>query len=201
MSELLRKWWKLIATATLFVILVFAIRGYIEREKQLAEMNAKIAASEELNKKLQENNQQLQGIIEQVRADANRRLLAIQKQREAVKTPEQAIKVVQQSTPLADAKLQTLPDAPSVLSQADAKKLADFALEMQQMRVELEAVKLENQNSKQLLANKDEQIKILTKERDEAIKTVKGGSFWRRTAKAGKFVLAGIGIGLTLGKL
>jgi hypothetical protein len=45
------------------------------------------------------------------------------------------------------------------------------------------------------LANDDQQIKQLTQERDIAVKTAKGGSFWQRTRKIVKYVGIGIVIG------
>jgi hypothetical protein len=49
------------------------------------------------------------------------------------------------------------------------------------------------------LANDDQQIKQLTQERDIAVKTAKGGSFWQRTRKIAKYVGIGIVVGVAAG--
>jgi hypothetical protein len=49
------------------------------------------------------------------------------------------------------------------------------------------------------LANDEQQIKQLTTERDLAVKTAKGGSFWQRTRKAAKYVAIGVGVGIVVG--
>ena len=74
---------------------------------------------------------------------------------------------------------QPLPDA--VVPQADIKPLLDFSAECAECKLKL--------------ASDETQIKQLEGERDSALKTAKGGSFWQRTRKVAKYVGIGILIG------
>lgn len=116
----------------------------------------------------------------------------------AVKTPAQAIRAIPAVIPLPlpitfnpvlPAKPGQLPEAPSAnIPAADLKPLYDFGIACQECKATLATMKADR---------KDDAVKLaaVTKERDDAIATVKGGTKWtrfKRAAKiAGVFVVVG----------
>jgi hypothetical protein len=81
---------------------------------------------------------------------------------------------VQQTAPITST---TLPDAPvATLTLKNEQDLASFALSCKECNDKLTALQQQD-------ANKDAQIKDLTQQRDEAIKTAKGGSLLKRFSR------------------
>lgn len=78
---------------------------------------------------------------------------------------------------------QSLQDA--VIPKADIQPLLNFSSECAVCKLKL--------------ASDETQIKQLEGERDSALQTAKGGSFWRRTKSAAKFIGIGVAIGVTVG--
>jgi hypothetical protein len=74
---------------------------------------------------------------------------------------------------------KSLPDA--VVPNVDIQPLLNFSSECSQCKLKL--------------ASDETQIKQLEGERDSALRTAKGGSFWQRTRKVAKYVGIGIIIG------
>lgn len=78
-----------------------------------------------------------------------------------------------------------VPDGSAVVPPADVKPLLDTLTECAVCKLKL--------------ASDEKQIVQLTSERDSAVKTAKGGSFWRRTRTAAKFIAIGVGVGVVVG--
>jgi hypothetical protein len=70
----------------------------------------------------------------------------------------------------------------------DLKPLYDFALDCKSCRAKLAA-------SQDDLADEKVKTAALTKERNAALKAAKGGSLWRRTARAAKWLVVGAVLG------
>ena len=87
------------------------------------------------------------------------------------------------------------PSAPTgaFIPSADLKPLYDFALDCQACQAKLSAA----QND---LADERQKTAALTKERDDALRVAKGGSAWRRVARAAKWFVIGAAAGAIAAK-
>lgn len=81
------------------------------------------------------------------------------------------------------------PPSQALLATADLKPLYDFALDCQACQAKLTAAQGD-------LSDERAKTALLTKERDEALRTAKGGSALRRAARAAKWFLIGAAAGL-----
>lgn len=85
------------------------------------------------------------------------------------------------------------PQARAVIPAADLRPLYDFALDCQACQAKLSTAQSD-------LADEKTKTAALTKERDDALRVVKGGSIWRRTARAAKWFLLGAAAGALAAK-
>ena len=86
-------------------------------------------------------------------------------------------------------------DAPSqaLIPRADLKPLYHFTLDCQACQARLSVAQSD-------LADEKAKTAALTKERDEALRVAKGGSAWRRVARAAKWALLGAAAGAIASK-
>jgi hypothetical protein len=82
----------------------------------------------------------------------------------------------------------TAPEPQAVIPSADLKPLYDFALDCKACQAKLTAAQSD-------LADEKTKTATLTKERDEAVRTAKGGSSIQRFARAAKWLLIGAAAG------
>jgi hypothetical protein len=82
----------------------------------------------------------------------------------------------------------TAPEPQAVIPSADLKPLYDFALDCKACQSKLTAAQSD-------LADEKSKTATLTKERDEAVRTAKGGSTLQRFARAAKWLLIGAAVG------
>jgi type II secretory pathway pseudopilin PulG len=80
------------------------------------------------------------------------------------------------------------PEPQAVIPSADLKPLYDFALDCKACQAKLTAAQSD-------LADEKTKTATLTKERDEAVRTAKGGSALQRFARAAKWLLIGAAAG------
>ena len=85
------------------------------------------------------------------------------------------------------------PPVGAVIPDVDLKPLYDFALDCQACQAKLSAA----QND---LADERQKTVALTKERDDAVRIAKGGSAWRRVARAAKWFFIGAAVGAIAAK-
>ena len=85
------------------------------------------------------------------------------------------------------------PPAGALIPSADLKPLYDFALDCQACQAKLSAA----QND---LIDERQKSAALTKERDDALRIAKGGSAWRRVARAAKWFFIGAAAGAALSR-
>lgn len=136
---------------------------------------------------------------EQDRAEQLRDTLQqIESLKRAVQTPQQVIKEIPQFLPQLPVPIHVeqppaepgKPQPPPVVTipPEDLKTLYDFSADCAACKAERAALKA---------TATDERAKMdaLTRERDAAMKAAKGGSFWRRTARAAKWLAIGIAVG------
>ena len=90
----------------------------------------------------------------------------------------------------AQASSSTAKDTPvqATLPTADLKPLYDFAIDCKACQAKLTAAQRD-------LADEQAKATILTKERDAAVRTAKGGSALRRMARAAKWLAIGVAFG------
>jgi hypothetical protein len=82
----------------------------------------------------------------------------------------------------------TAPEPQAVIPAADLRPLYDFALDCKACQAKISAAQSD-------LADEKSKSAILTKERDEAVRTAKGGSTLQRFARAAKWLLIGAAAG------
>jgi hypothetical protein len=97
-------------------------------------------------------------------------------------------KATMSGTPRNSATKPAAPEPKAVIPAADLKPLYDFALDCKACQSKLTAAQSD-------LADEKSKTVTLTKERDEAIRTAKGGSALQRFARAAKWLLIGAAAG------
>jgi hypothetical protein len=88
----------------------------------------------------------------------------------------------------AQSKKPPAPEPQAVIPSADLKPLYDFALDCKVCQAKLTTAQSD-------LADEKTKTSTLTKERDEAVRTAKGGSTLQRAARAAKWLLIGAAAG------
>jgi hypothetical protein len=140
-------------------------------------------------------------------ADLLRTLASLAAQKRDVQTPAQILQALPQQIPLPQpivvavpptnpstdspqnsAAKPTPPEPQAVIPSADLKPLYDFALDCKACQAKLTAAQSD-------LADEKTKTATLTKERDDAIRTAKGGSTLQRIARAAKWLLIGAAAG------
>lgn len=81
----------------------------------------------------------------------------------------------------------------AVIPGVDLKPLYDFALDCQACQAKLSAAQSD-------LIDERQKTTALTKERDDAVRIAKGGSAWRRVARAAKWFFIGAAVGAIAAK-
>src|SRR5215831_7495940 len=81
----------------------------------------------------------------------------------------------------------------AIIPAADLKPLYDFTLDCQACQAKLSAAQGD-------LADERQKAAALTKERDDALRVVKGGRTWQRVGRAAKWFLIGAAVGAVLAK-
>jgi len=85
------------------------------------------------------------------------------------------------------------PPAGAIIPAVDLKPLYDFTLDCQACQARLSAAQGD-------LADERQKTAALTKERDDALRVAKGGSAWRRVARAAKWFLLGAAAGAVVAR-
>jgi hypothetical protein len=107
----------------------------------------------------------------------------------AVSSPAEVSPGLESPALAAPTNQQDLPDAPSAqIPAADLKPLFDFVQDCRSCQAQLAAAK---QNS----ADNAAKLTALTRERDAAVATAKGGTFWQRLRRNALWFVVGAGAG------
>jgi hypothetical protein len=144
---------------------------------------------------------------EQRDASLKQVLASIEKQKVAVRTPQEVVETLQDVLPLptplvveseqTDGKSEKSTDTSSLqvrLPAEDLKPLYDFSLDCKACKAQLAAAQADL---------KDEQVKTAAvgKERDDAVRAAKGGSVLRRVARAAKWFAIWAAMGAAAARL
>lgn len=189
------------------VVLLLVAQAWIRGQNAEAEMKATIAALEQQNKKLAEDNARIEASKKDVDARERAEIREIDRARAELRTAADALKVIRQAIPTAGTTAPAaagLPDAPSavpangvVFNEAEQKDLAQFILTCRQCGVERQALQDRANLDAALLENAKQEAANLRQERDAAVKAVKGGSWIKRVGRQLKVIgCAGAGAGL-----
>jgi hypothetical protein len=178
------------AIATLFLVMFSVIR---DGRQDQAELKVQLKES-------QDRNDLLNLRLEQVASNAAEQLKALEELKKQKPTVQQIVREIPKYIPLTgpvkevpatDDKGVQIPNAPSAglqLNPQQAQELRQFALQCKQTEVELSACS-------ESYKIQGEKLAIAEKDRDTAVKVAKGGSFWKRFKRAGKYIAIGAAIG------
>lgn len=191
---------EVVGIALLAVLLFIGFRSYVESEKAIAAKDATILEVQRQNDSLKSDVSALQGSIQSIRSDMDRRVSALSKQQAAVqKSPEQAASIV--SDKLGVKVDASLPDAPSaVLKTADIQRLASRELSCEICETSLKAQTDIVAKDEQIIKDKDQTIQ---NDRDSIAslqRAAKGGGFLKRAAKITEYVGVAGAVGYAVGR-
>jgi hypothetical protein len=199
------------AAVALLLAGAFAFRSWLEAHDDRTHMQATISAQQQLIAAADQRERQRA-------ADLQATLAQIATLKRQVQTPQQILRDLPQYLPLpqpielaptpsaaggqgtalpgksgsasgSDSSSAAAPAAPvAQIPTADLKPLFDFVQDCRACKVQLDAVRSDL---------KDEQVKsaALAKERDAAVKAVKGGGFWTRVKRNAKWLAIGAILG------
>ena len=168
----------------LAVGLLFASYGYFREHEARITYEAEHAQTVTQIKQLSEQ-------ISSVVATATQAAKADASRQAQVQTPAQVVKAIPQVIQLPAPVIVQTPDAPTpqagtlLVPTADAKPLFDTLSEGAACKTELSA-------TKQQVTLEQEKTAAVTKDRDAAVTSLKGGSKWHRVITAAKWAAVGV---------
>jgi len=206
---------KLAAIATAIALLVAVIEAWRADRRDRAQLAAELATTKQLLTQADARQRDRD-------AQLNQTLAALAEQKRALVTPAQILRELPKEIPLpapitlepdqtaplgarfsaspsasasADGGALLAPQAPAgaFIPRSDLKPLYDFTLDCQACQAKLSAAQGD-------LADERQKTAALTKERDDALRVVKGGSTWQRVGRAAKWFLIGAAAGAVLAK-
>lgn len=169
--------------AGLVVVLVagIGINSWVASQRHEAAMQTlkKVHAQElaEIERKNAEREKEL-----------NDKIAGWEKQAKAAKTPAQQVKVINEHVPL-PIPIEAPPDLsnlPVTIPKEDLPALTVYVTECSICKAKLAEAQVD-------IADREQVIKNLQEERDEAIKALHGGSFWEKVKTRGKWAAIGAG--------
>jgi hypothetical protein len=206
-----QSWLKLFAASLALLLCIAAVQAWRADQRDRAQLAAELASAKQLLAAADSRQHDRDAQLAQT-------LAALASEKRTIITPAQILRELPSVIPLpAPITLQTpstpspsstrpsadsqasaapqtsanLPAAPqpnAFIPSADLKPLYDFALECKACQAKLSAA----QND---LADERQKTAALTKERDDAVRIAKGGSAWRRVARAAKWFIIGAAAG------
>jgi hypothetical protein len=87
------------------------------------------------------------------------------------------------------------PDAQASIPQADLPVLRDVVENCRENSVKLSTCQADQASKQEQLRLAGEQLSAVERERDAYKTALKGGTFWTRTKRAGKWIIVGAGLG------
>jgi hypothetical protein len=207
-----RSWLKLAAACLALILCVAAVQAWRADRRDRAQLAVELAATRQLLAAADTRQHDRDAQLAQT-------LAALAAEKRAVVTPAQILRELPKQLPLpAPITLQTPPadaslcsggfnppclapgknpagaNAPTptqpnaVIPAADLKPLYDFTLDCKACQAKLSAAQSD-------LADERQKTAALTKERDDALRIARGGTAWRRMARAAKWFLIGAAAG------
>lgn len=185
-----------------FIVFIFACYGVIWYGNYRAERASLEKQRDQLhqaNEELAKRNADLAKLNQDIQSKLVDRIAVLEKQKAAVKTPEDSSAIIKALAGLKDApvlvKNPELPDAPSslVVTAGDSVTLARHLLACEQTGARLEACELTGANLQKTIDNQKSIIDNKSKE----VVILSGGHWWQKLGKAAKCAaVAGGGAGL-----
>jgi hypothetical protein len=171
----------------------FLVSEYVQEREGRARMEERLSAEHrvqaEIDKREDARHKALDNDLDQIRRETR-----------AAQTPEQIAPVLRQVAQLpepitiAPPPAGAPPDAPSqlLLTQPNAVALWQYVGACRETEKKLAACSGD-------LADEKLRLESVTREKDKAVKTARGGGFWSRTWHDSKKVGIGVGVGVALG--
>jgi len=191
-----------LAISTVVVLLAGVV--FLEYTREIRER-----AALEATVKLEDARlQQLSDEFNQREQELTRQLAAMERDlARAQKSPQEAIKILPAYLPPMPQPVATKPSSlPSTLHDEGQKPAEDVVIPAADVpaltahEIECKECTTKLTACTQQVSNLEQQNDVIKKERDAALRTVKGGSFWRRTIHAIKIVAISVGIGVAIGR-
>lgn len=205
MKKFVEAYWKPVVAVLFLGAVLVMLNSYINEREERARFEAKAEVLAEQVKEHERRGQELDKRLKDVEDRAARdieqlRLLAAKPVtvREIVKEVPAFIPGL---GPVKEVAPNTLPDAPSggiVLDEAQVQELRSFYIGCKGCEIAKQAMDAELAIEREKLETKDKIIAAKDDELKAAKQAVKGGSFWKRTKSAAKYVGIGIAVGVLL---
>jgi hypothetical protein len=190
------------------IALVLALRGYFQEREDRVRLDAELEASRQL---LVKNQHELDAVTRGM-AERERETRVMVKQIQELKARPASLREIVREIPQYIPFQQPpeipppSPDAPEAppkleLDESQAQDLRKFYLDCRQATFELRACQENAEDWKRKETLWEERERILTEQRDAAVRAVKGGTFWTRLKRESKYAVgaaggAGVGAGL-----
>jgi type II secretory pathway pseudopilin PulG len=202
-----RIWLELAAILVAVILCVALVEAWRADRRDRDQLNAELAATKQLvaaaDARQHDREAQLAQTLAALAAEKRTPVTPAQIVRELPREIPLPAPLVLQSAPIAPG--QHLPSADSssattnpsqtkvIIPAEDLKPLHDFTLDCQACQAKLAAAQGD-------LADEKSKSSALTKERDQALKIARGGSAWRRIARAAKWFALGAAAGAVAAK-
>jgi septal ring factor EnvC (AmiA/AmiB activator) len=202
-----RIWLELAAILVAVILCVALVEAWRADRRDRDQLNVELAATKQLVTAADARQHDREAQLAQT-------LAALATEKRTVSTPAQIVRELPSEIPLpAPLVLQTSPTSPGqqlpsaesssaatnprqaqiIIPAEDLKPLHDFTLDCQACQAKLAAAQGD-------LADEKSKSSALTKERDQALKIARGGSAWRRIARAAKWFAIGAAAGAVAAK-
>ena len=207
--------WKTALKVAGFLLLYFAAKGFQAEREARIRLDGEVAAKQEIITAQNEVLMELDQRIAAREKDVAEQRAAIEKLKARPATVREIVREIPRYIPMANPpELFTAelgapygPQNPSgavasavqsdslLFDASAANDLRRFYLECSQVKVELGACQEDRSDYQRKEAAHKIQLQATEAQRDAAIRTVKGGSFWRRVAHDGKMLAIGAAAG------
>jgi septal ring factor EnvC (AmiA/AmiB activator) len=202
-----RIWLELAAILVTVILCVTLVEAWRADRRDRDQLNAELAATKQLVAAADARQHDREAQLAQT-------LAALATEKRTVVTPAQIVRELPREIPLpAPLVLQSAPTAPGqhlpgaepssattnpsqaqvIIAAEDLKPLHDFTLDCQACQAKLASAQGD-------LADEKSKSSALTQERDQALKIARGGSAWRRIARAAKWFAIGAAAGAVAAK-
>lgn len=179
---------------------VFAFYSFLEDHDDRIKMLATIEAQQQLNEQLQHQMQGLKAAEDNRDAQTRATIAAMQQVVSKVQTPQQiaqwlptqlpAPQPIEIEVPPATSQ-DPMPPATAKIPQRDLPFLRDVVENCKECNVKLATAQADLQSRDERLHLAGEQLSATQKQRDAALKALKGGSFWTRLKRNTRWFLIG----------
>ncbi len=188
-------WLRLVALLVSAVLGVAVVQAWRADRRERSQLEAELAATKQLLAAADARQHYRDEQLAQT-------LATLAAEKRTIVTPAQIVRELPSQLPLPSPLiLQSAPASPNsptpqtnaVIPAEDLKPLYDFTLDCKSCQAKLAAAEGD-------LSDERQKTTALTRERDDAVRIARGGSTWRRVARAAKWFLIGAAAGAVAAK-